>query len=598
MRTVFFVDDEPLIARGMSSILDWEKYGLQPCGQAGDGVQALERLGDTGADLVITDIMMPRMNGLELIAELKKHHPNMRFIVLSGYEEFEYVKVGIRLGIENYILKPINIEELQATVRRIGEVWEREEASRVRQEEDRRVLRSNVLVRWTQGEIGREELLQRAVLLEIPTDCGEYRVDVIRVLVGEGGAESAAGDAVERQAERGAGRAGLPAAGDAAERQAEGEAGRGGMPAAGDAAEQWAEGGAGRAGMPAAGDAAEQWAEGEAGRGGMPADSAAVRPSCLAEICEALLAAAEPGAAAICFADADDDIVCIRCRSAAGTPRQASSGAALPEDDPVAEAARELGRRVGAAVWLAGGGSSPDMAGVHASFAEAQAQLRRLLPAGERQLWISGPDTAPEPQGSSLSWEERLLGGAAEAAEWLPRREPVNTAVRLMLESVRTDGAAEPAEPDYGGLYAPLQRIRTLEELRRHVRLFLRGDSAAGAGQAAAGPAHSAHVAFLLEQIRDHYAEELSLKTLSQRLDLHPNYLGQLFQQETGGNFSDVLNRRRIDRATALLLHTNRRTAEIGAEVGYTDNSYFYRQFKKYTGLSPTELRSAYGGDG
>ncbi|WP_172253396.1 response regulator transcription factor [Saccharibacillus deserti] len=542
MRTVFFVDDEPLIARGMSSILDWEKYGLQPCGQAGDGVQALERLGDTGADLVITDIMMPRMNGLELIAELKKHHPNMRFIVLSGYEEFEYVKVGIRLGIENYILKPINIEELEATVRRIGEVWEREEASRIRQQEDRRVLRSHVLVRWTQGEIGREELLQRAVLLEIPTDCGEYRVDVIRVLEGERRAESSAQ--------------------------------------------------AGRAGAPA-----EWQAAGGAGRAGMPADSAAVRPSCLAEICEALLAAAEPGAAAICFADADDDIVCIRCRSAAGTPRQASSGAALPEDDPLAEAARKLGRRAGAAVWLAGGGSSPDMAGVHVRFAEAQAQLRRLLPAGERQLWVSGPDTAPELQGSSLSWEERLLGGAAEAAVWLPRREPVNAAVRLMLESVRTDGAAEPAEPDYGGLYAPLQRIRTLEELRRHVRRFLRGDSAAGAGPAAAGPAHSAHVAFLLEQIRDHYAEELSLKTLSQRLDLHPNYLGQLFQQETGGNFSDMLNRRRIDRATALLLHTNRRTAEIGAEVGYTDNSYFYRQFKKYTGLSPTELRSAYGGD-
>ncbi|OWR31563.1 hypothetical protein CDO73_06865 [Saccharibacillus sp. O23] len=194
---------------------------------------------------------------------------------------------------------------------------------------------------------------------------------------------------------------------------------------------------------------------------------------------------------------------------------------------------------------------------------------------------------------SSRTWEEALLGSRAEAAGLLPRREPANAAVRLMVEAVREAGG--PAEPDYAELYAPLQRISTLEQLREHVRDTIRR---AAAGPEAANPegaAHSAHVSFLLERIRDHYAEELSLKTLSQRLNLHPNYLGQLFQQETGSNFSDALNRRRIERATSLLLHTDRRTAEIGAEVGYLDNSYFYRQFKKYTGLSPTELRQMYG---
>ncbi|NGZ78022.1 helix-turn-helix domain-containing protein [Saccharibacillus sp. VR-M41] len=197
---------------------------------------------------------------------------------------------------------------------------------------------------------------------------------------------------------------------------------------------------------------------------------------------------------------------------------------------------------------------------------------------------------------SSRSWEEALLGGPPEAAGLLPRREPMNAAVRIMVEAAREAGG--PAEPDYAELYAPLQRIFTLERLREHVREFLRHGTRGSAADPAAGAdghAHSVHVAFLLEQIRDHYAEELSLKTLSQRLDLHPNYLGQLFQQETGSNFSEALNRRRIERATALLLHTDRRTAEIGAEVGYLDNSYFYRQFKKYTGVSPTELRQMYG---
>lgn len=554
MRTVFFVDDEPLIARGLSSITDWERYGLCPIGHAGDGVQALERLGEQGADLVITDIMMPRMNGLELIEALKQRYPATRYIVLSGYEEFEYVKVGIRLGIENYILKPINIEELEATLIRIAEVWEREEASLIRQEEDRRLLRGNVLARWTEGTIEREELIQRAELLGIPTDCAAYRVDVLRLLVG--GAEPDA----ERILKTGAGngiRSTVPI-----------QAGAESAPAS-------------------QGGSAPTKAE--------YADSPAERLDLarLADHCEALLFAAEPGAAAICFADADGDLVCIRFRRAAEPPRAASSGAAQPEE-PLAEAARELGRWAGAAVWLAGGGETPDIVGVRACFAQAKGQFRRLLLAGEQALWVTGPDTQPGPvTASSRTWEEALLGSPAEAAGLLSRREPVNAAVRLMVEAVREAGG--PAEPDYAELYAPLQRISTLEQLREHVRDTIRRAAAGSLPEAAAASAaHSAHVAFLLEQIRDHYAEELSLKTLSQRLELHPNYLGQLFQQETGSNFSDALNRRRIERATSLLLHTDRRTAEIGAEVGYLDNSYFYRQFKKYTGLSPTEMRQMY----
>ncbi|WP_235440518.1 response regulator [Paenibacillus sp. DMB20] len=136
MRKVFFVDDEPLIAQGLVTVMDWQKYDLHVSGSANDGIQALEKLKDEPVDLLITDIMMPRMNGLELIKKVKEMHPRTKFIVLSGYEEFEYVKVGITLGIQNYILKPINIEELEATIKHIRGDWEREELKRFRSEED------------------------------------------------------------------------------------------------------------------------------------------------------------------------------------------------------------------------------------------------------------------------------------------------------------------------------------------------------------------------------------------------------------------------------------------------------------------------------
>lgn len=105
---------------------------------------------------------------------------------------------------------------------------------------------------------------------------------------------------------------------------------------------------------------------------------------------------------------------------------------------------------------------------------------------------------------------------------------------------------------------------------------------------------YSPHVAFLVEQVHRHYADELSLKTLSQKVGLHPNYLGQLFQQELGHSFSDFVNQYRIEKATQLLMHTDRKTTEIALSVGYLDTSYFYRQFKKYAGVSPTELRHMY----
>ena len=140
-----FVDDEPLIAQGLATIVDWQDYDLHVSGSANDGLQALERLKEEPVDLLITDIMMPRMNGLELIKKVKEMHPCTKFIVLSGYEEFEYVKVGITLGIQNYILKPINIEELEATIKHIRGDWEREELKRFRSEEDWKILRDNIL---------------------------------------------------------------------------------------------------------------------------------------------------------------------------------------------------------------------------------------------------------------------------------------------------------------------------------------------------------------------------------------------------------------------------------------------------------------------
>ncbi|WP_128660057.1 response regulator, partial [Paenibacillus sp. 598K] len=144
----------------------------------------LEQLRQRPVDLLITDIQMPGLNGLELIQRVKASSPRTKFIVLSGYEEFHYVKEGMQLGIENYILKPINIVELESTLKLCLQDWEREEINQFRSEVDWKLLQSNVLQRWVHGEIEQGEFVQRAQLLGIPQSYVHYRAAVFRLLPG------------------------------------------------------------------------------------------------------------------------------------------------------------------------------------------------------------------------------------------------------------------------------------------------------------------------------------------------------------------------------------------------------------------------------
>jgi two-component system response regulator YesN len=167
-----------------------------------------------------------------------------------------------------------------------------------------------------------------------------------------------------------------------------------------------------------------------------------------------------------------------------------------------------------------------------------------------------------------------------------PRTPFFNSAIQLMLAAKELEKT-----PDYGEIFGPLSRIHSLSKLKQFVRKTVHRTLNT---YHTAEKTYSPHIMAVLEVVKNHYQDELSLKTLSQRLELHPNYLGQLFQQEVGTTFSDYVNQYRIERATHLLLYSDKKTAEIAGEVGYWDSTYFYRQFKKYAGVSPTELRSIY----
>ena len=108
---VLLVDDEIMIREGFKRLFDWEAHDCQVVGEASDGMEALAKIDTLRPDIVIIDINMPIMNGLKVIQLARLKHPDMAFVIVSGYDDFAYCREALRLQITDYILKPVNYEE-------------------------------------------------------------------------------------------------------------------------------------------------------------------------------------------------------------------------------------------------------------------------------------------------------------------------------------------------------------------------------------------------------------------------------------------------------------------------------------------------------
>ncbi len=119
---VMLVDDEPFILQGLSVIIDWEKEGYEIVKKASDGREALDYLLENEVDLIITDIRMPQINGLELLEIIRNEKLSEAYvIVLSGYNDFKYAQAAIRYSCMDYILKPVQKDQLLENIRRIAQ---------------------------------------------------------------------------------------------------------------------------------------------------------------------------------------------------------------------------------------------------------------------------------------------------------------------------------------------------------------------------------------------------------------------------------------------------------------------------------------------
>lgn len=166
MYTVLLADDEKNVLDTLRESIAWHHFGVDTLLEVNDGQQALDVIRRQRVDLLITDILMPHMDGLTLIRTLHREFPHIHCILLSGHSEFEYAREAIRLNVENYLLKPLNRQELEETIEMALDnlyahmdyhpVWDKET-----------LFGDNLLLRWLHNTISMEELSERASFLDL-----------------------------------------------------------------------------------------------------------------------------------------------------------------------------------------------------------------------------------------------------------------------------------------------------------------------------------------------------------------------------------------------------------------------------------------------
>jgi len=117
--SIMIVEDEYLVRQGIASLVNYEQFGMQVIAQAENGIEAWQKFQENPADILLTDINMPQMNGLELAKLVRDQAPKCHIVFLTGYDDFDYARTAIKLGADDYLLKPFSkddVEEMLAKV--------------------------------------------------------------------------------------------------------------------------------------------------------------------------------------------------------------------------------------------------------------------------------------------------------------------------------------------------------------------------------------------------------------------------------------------------------------------------------------------------
>jgi two-component system response regulator YesN len=187
---VFLVEDEILTREGIRDNVQWKADGFEFSGEASDGDMALPLIQTIKPDLLVTDIKMPFMDGLELCRIVRERMPWIKIIILSGHDEFEYAQEAVKLGVDEYLLKPITVQEMHKVLKKIAreldqERREQEYLKKMQEqlEENQELLREKLLLDIVTGALSSPEAIEKGQSLGLDLVARYYLIVILRFLV-------------------------------------------------------------------------------------------------------------------------------------------------------------------------------------------------------------------------------------------------------------------------------------------------------------------------------------------------------------------------------------------------------------------------------
>ena len=538
MIKIFLVEDEFVVREGIKRTIDWEAHGYEFCGEAGDGELAYPLIQKLKPDIVITDIKMPFMDGLALSKLIKKEMPWIEIMILSGFEEFEYAKEGIKLGIAQYLTKPINgadlLREIDAVAEKIREKA-RERAIREKyikeMKEGYAKERKDLFHYLVTGSKSMAELLELAGRLEIDLSAIWYNILLFKMQPAKQGHDEYSNRLIEIEKQL----AELAEVGDLLlfQRELEGVA------------------------FLFRADSEEDLKE---------------KQNHFADELKSLLADDKDiryfggvGAAVNRMSELPQ---CFEAASRVFAHRYFVKESAIFGSEEM-EAALSVPRE------------DFSLSKVDPKYMD-RSKIRDFLKMGQREEVIYFVEEFFKAMGngalgSTIFRQYVLMDVYFCVTEFLGE-------LQISRDNIDApDVVAESMQSEKSMVAYVVDIMKNALELREN----------------AASNRYRNVMDEAIGYIEKHYAEEdLSLNVLASHVNFSPNHLSMIFSQQTGKSFIKYLTEYRMQKAKELLRCTGKRSSEISVEVGYKDAHYFSYLFKKTQGMTPTQYRGGKSAEG
>ena len=534
---VFLVEDEMVIRRGIKNSIDWEKEGYIFCGEASDGELAYPMIIKEKPDILITDIRMPFMDGLELCKLVKKELPNIKILILSGYDEFDYAKEAIRLGVTEYLLKPISSGKLLEALNGVSESIRREKEDKDLVRKYMEEMRENTehekqkfFEQMIAGNLSMADALETGKKYEMNLSAGMYNLLLFRFTLGKENRKSGellgeAEYAIKKLTER------LEYVFEF-QRDVEG----------------WA--------FLLMADNEEQMSE---------------RVKELSKDLEEIM----KNYSTIAYFGGIGQPVA-RLRELEESFREAERALA-------ARFTMELNRIISVEdIRMAQNVDTLDDIEI-TSFGEIEktrTMLEKFLNNGAEDEIDEFVDVyineLPEENLKSVLMRQYII---------------MDAYIVMMSFCEKIEGIEGEMQAQSEELKNSMKTIQTLEEIKNYIRMLLK--KIIGVRDTISGRRYSDIIEIAKDQIRKTYmSDEISLNTIAAEVGMSPSYFSSIFSKEMGKTFVEYLTEIRMDRAKELLMCSSMKTSEIGYEVGYKDPHYFSYIFKKTQNCTPKEFRA------